>query len=64
MVIERTSKEYIIKLPLNIDINDIQNFLNFARYKEITANFNVSQAQVDELVSDIKKEWNENNKKK
>lgn len=37
MVIERTSKEYIIKLPLNIDINDIQNFLNFARYKEITA---------------------------
>lgn len=64
MIVERTSKEFIIKLPLNIDMVDIQNFLNFARYKEITANFKVSQEQVDELVCEIKKEWNENNKKK
>ena len=63
MVIERTNNEVIIRLSPDIDILDLQKVLNFARYKELTAKFKVSQAQVNELVSDIKKSWNTKKKK-
>ena len=57
MVIERTRKEVIIRLSPNVDKEDLQKFLNYARYKELTANFKVSQDQVDDLVSQIKTDW-------
>ncbi len=57
MVIERTKKEVIIRLSPNVDTEDLQKFLNYARYKELTANFKVTQDQVDDLVSQIKSEW-------
>jgi hypothetical protein len=41
----------------NVDTEDLQKFLNYARYKELTANFKVSQNQVDDLVSQIKNDW-------
>ena len=54
MDIERTKKEVIIRLSPNVDTEDLQKFLNYARYKELTSNFKVSQDQVDDLVSEIK----------
>jgi hypothetical protein len=54
MIVERTKKEVIIRLSPNIDTEDLQKFLNYARYKELTANFKVSQNQVDDLVNEIK----------
>ncbi len=63
MLIERTNNEIIIRLSPNIDIQDLQKVLNFARYKELTAKFKVSQAQVNELISDIKLNWNKKKKK-
>jgi hypothetical protein len=41
----------------------LQKFLNYARYKELTANFKVSQEQLDNLVDQIKKEAKKNSKK-
>jgi hypothetical protein len=63
MVIERTKKEVIIRLSPNVDTEDLQKFLNYARYKELTANFKVSQEQLDNLVDQIKKEAKKNSKK-
>ncbi len=57
MVIERTKKEVIIRLSPNVDTEDLQKFLNYARNKELTANFKVSQEQVDDLVNQIKTDW-------
>lgn len=57
MVIERTKKEVIIRLSANIDTEDLQKFLNYARYKELTSNFKVSQVEVDDLVDEIRNEW-------
>lgn len=54
MVIERTKEEVIIRLSANVVTEDLQKFLNFARYKELTANYKVSKGQVDDLVSQIK----------
>ncbi len=63
MLVERTNNEVIIRLSPNVDIQDLQNILNFARYKELTAKFKVSQTQVNELISDIKQSWNAKKKK-
>lgn len=57
MLVERTKKEVIIRLSSNVNTEDLQKFLNYARYKELTANFKVSQEQVENLVNEIKKEW-------
>lgn len=57
MLIERTTKEVIIRLPASIDTEDLQDFLNYARYKEITSKFKVSQSEVDKITTQVKKNW-------
>jgi hypothetical protein len=46
MLVERTKKEVIIRLPASVDTEDLQDFLNYARYKELTSGFSVTQKQV------------------
>lgn len=41
MFIERTSKEIIICLPVSVDADDLQEFLDHARYKELTKGYKV-----------------------
>lgn len=41
MVVERTNKEVIIRLPASVDTEDLQVFLNYARYKELTADIKI-----------------------
>ena len=57
MLIERTSKEIIIRLPASVDTNDLQDFLNYTRYKELTSKIKVSQKQVDRLADEVNKNW-------
>ena len=57
MLIERTSKEVIIRLPASVDTDDLQDFLDYARYKELTSKFKVSQKEVDKLANQVKKGW-------
>lgn len=39
MLVENTTKEVIIRLPASVDTEFLQNFLNYAHYKELTATF-------------------------
>ncbi|MGN6195822.1 MAG: hypothetical protein ACTHOB_12850 [Ginsengibacter sp.] len=64
MLVERTSKEVIIRLPASVDTEDLQDFLNYARYKELTANFKTDQAEVDKLANDINAKWWTKNRSK
>jgi hypothetical protein len=57
MLVERTPKEVIIRLPASVDTEDLQDFLNFARYKELTSNFKVEQKEVDKLAEQINTKW-------
>ena len=57
MLVERTKKEVIIRLPASVDTEDLQDFLNYARYKELTAGFKVDQKEVDKLSSQINSKW-------
>lgn len=64
MQIERTKKEVIIRLPATVDTDDLQDFLNYVRYKELTSKFSVSQTQVDKLSNDANKGWWTKNRKR
>ena len=64
MVVERTSKEIIIRLPATVDTEDLQDFLNFARYKELTTDFKIDQKEVNQLAEESNAKWWNKNRSK
>lgn len=57
MVIERTSKEVIIRLPSNVDTKGLQSLVDYLTYKEATSKSKTKQSDVDALAADVKKGW-------
>jgi len=57
MVIERTSKEIIIRLPSYVDTDGLQRLIDYLTYKEATAKSKAKQSDVDTLATDVKKGW-------
>jgi predicted GTPase len=57
MLIERTSKEVIIRLPASVDTAELQRLVDYLTYKEATANSKATQEEVDELAKEVKKGW-------
>ena len=53
MTIERTEDEIIIRIPANIDIDDIQDMVDLIKYREIVSKSKATQQQIDELSKDI-----------
>ena len=64
MLVERTSKEVIIRLPASVDTVDLQDFLNYARFKELSANFKTDQIEVDKIANEINAKWWTKNRSK
>jgi hypothetical protein len=54
MIIERTNNEVIIRLPGDIDIEDLQDLTDWLRYKEIARKAKVTQKDADLLVKQVK----------
>jgi thioredoxin-related protein len=64
MVIERTKKEVIIRLPSYIDTEGLQNLINYLIYKEATDKSLAKQDDVDKLAKEIKKGWWSKNRRR
>ncbi|MCA6369640.1 MAG: hypothetical protein KA713_09115 [Chryseotalea sp. WA131a] len=64
MVIERTKKEVIIRLPSYIDTEGLQNLINYLIYKEATDKSQAKQDDVDKLAKEIKKGWWSKNRRR
>jgi predicted trehalose synthase len=60
--IERTDREIIIRLPLDLAVNDIQRMLDYLAYKQAIKNSQATQEQIDELAKEAKSSWWERNK--
>jgi len=59
MIIERTKGEIIIRLPGDINIDELQDMTDWIKYKEITSKSKAKQEEVDSLVNEIKRgRWN------
>jgi len=55
MILERTKDEILVRLPANVDLTELQDMIDYLRYKELTAKSNASQADVDELAKQVNK---------
>jgi uncharacterized protein YeeX (DUF496 family) len=64
MVIERTAGELVIRFTITSDIEQIQDIIDYLRYKELTDSYSVPQSEVDQLAREINKNWWESNKTK
>lgn len=64
MIIERTSKEIIFRLPTSTKLEDLQEIANLFAFKEIANKSKATQKDVDDLVKKIKKGRWEKTKKK
>jgi hypothetical protein len=63
MIIEKTDKEIIIRLPNTMDTSFIEEIVDYIRFKEITSKSYANQADVDSLVKEVKQRRWEKNKK-
>lgn len=64
MIIERTSKEVIFRLPSSTNLKDLQEIADLFTFREISQKSKASQKEVDNLVKKIKKgRWNKSKQK-
>lgn len=62
MVIERTNKEIIFRLPADIDIFGLQRIVDYLKYKEAIRSSKASEEDADNLANESKKRWWSENK--
>jgi hypothetical protein len=64
MIIERTVDEFVIRFPFVSNTEQMQDFIDYLRYKELTGNYSVEQSEVDSLAREINAKWWLQNKSK
>ena len=62
MTIERDSNEIVIRLPDTVNVDHLQQVINYLMYLEATADSQAKQENVDELAQQVNKGWWEKNK--
>ena len=62
MVIEKTAKELLIRVPILSDTMYIQDVIDYLRYKELTSGYKTEQSEVDALAKEINSNWWNKNK--
>jgi len=55
MILERTKNEILVRLPAYVDLTELQNMLDYLRYKELTAKSKAKQSDVDKLSKAVNK---------
>lgn len=62
MILERTANEVIIRLPANINWEDLELMIRFIKYKQNISQSKAKQEDIDELAREVNKQWWEENK--
>ena len=62
MIIDRTNKEILIRIPNTVDLEGAQRIIDYIRYQEMTSKSKTKQKDIDKLADDINKGWWEKNK--
>jgi len=64
MIVERTANEFVIRFPFADNTERMQDLIDYLRYKELTANYSVTQSEVDSLAREINARWWKENRSK
>lgn len=62
MKIERTSTEIVFRLPLDTNIEALQQFINYLKLQELTQGSTATEEDINELADASKQEWWQENK--
>ncbi|MBI9038378.1 MAG: hypothetical protein JEY97_09620 [Bacteroidales bacterium] len=55
MILERTNNEILVRLPAYVDLSELQNMLDYLRYKELTARSKATESDVEKLSKTVNK---------
>jgi hypothetical protein len=55
MILERTKNEILIRLPSSVDLSDLQDMLDYLKYKELASSSKAKQSAADELAESANK---------
>jgi len=53
MIVERSNNEILVRLPSNVDLSELQDMLDYLKYRELTANSKAKQEDVDKLAKEV-----------
>lgn len=62
MTIERTKEEVIIKISGTMDADNLQRIIDFIRYRELIAQSQATQEDIDALATEVNSNWWEQNR--
>ena len=63
MVIERTNRDIIVRIPSFVGFEEVQRIVDLIIYKELTAQSQATQTEVDAIAKEAKKGWWQANRK-
>jgi hypothetical protein len=59
MIVERSHNEILVRLPSDVDLSELQDMLDYLKYRELTANSKAKQEDVDKLAKEVNSTmWN------
>lgn len=64
MTIERTNDELILRLPIEIGTLSLDNITKYLKYVESNSGSNFDEEKINEIASESKQRWWEENKHK
>ncbi len=64
MIIEKTDKEIILRISNTVDTDDLQEIVDYVKYKELTTNNQLGQDAVDGLARELNGNWWKENRSK
>lgn len=64
MVIERTAKEIVIRLPGTMDIGLVQELLDYLKFKTLRSKSKATLKDIETLADEINRSWRPAAKKK
>lgn len=59
VTIERTDKEFVIKLPLDVNPIDIQQILEYFEFVDVVSRSKATKEDIDELSKEVKSGWSQ-----
>ena len=60
MIVERKKNEIIVRLPSDVDLSELQNMIDYLKYKELTSQSKAKQSDADKLAKEANKSiWDE-----
>lgn len=59
VTIERTDREFIIKLPLDINPVDIQNVLEYFQFIDVVSRSKATDQDIEEISKEVKAGWSQ-----